>query len=166
MRPSFLISILGGYLFALSAASQTSPMKIVAVEGQGAINIVNKGTERNLTVRVEEKYGVPVQGIPVTFTLPGSGPSGYFKNRARSVTVHTDAGGYAVVRGFRPNKLVGRYAIEARAAAPGGPITASIPQTNAGDGNEDRLTSRKKLIFTIVAAAAAGSGAIMGLAGK
>ena len=165
MRSSLLILFLGGHLGAFSAG-QNPELKIVPVEGQGAINIVNQGGERNLIVRVEEKYGAPGKGIPVTFTLPSFGPSGRFKNGELSITVTTDEGGYATVRGFRSNQVAGQYNIRVSAAAPGGVITLLIPQTNAGDTVDDRRPSRKRLIWTVVAAAAAGSGAIMALAGK
>jgi hypothetical protein len=89
-------------VFAFSAAGQNTQkqpaLRVLLVEGQGAINIVNKKADRRLTVRVEEKFAVPAKGI-VTFTLPDSGPSGSFdKKGARSVTVNTDDQGYAVAR--------------------------------------------------------------------
>src|SRR5262249_41910406 len=120
----------------------------------------------NLTVRVEEKYGAAGKGIPVTFTLPESGPSGRFKNGGLSVTMTTDDSGYATVRGLRPNHTVGSYSILVSAAAPGGPVTASIPQTNAADKADDRRVSRKQLLWTVVAAAGAGTGVIMAIVGK
>ena len=150
----------------LTLPATAQNMKILLVEGQGAINVVDKNTQRNLTVRVEEKYGSPGKGVPVTFTLPGSGPSGYFKNGQKSITITTDENGYATVRGFRPNDVAGQFSIAVKAATPGGDISAEIPQTNASVSSEEQEPSRKKLIFTIVAAAAAGSAAIVGLAGK
>jgi len=113
------------------SAEKANPLKILLVVGQGAINVVNRPTERHFTIRVEEKYGIPGKHIPVTFTLPNSGPGGYFKKKKRSVTVHTDQGGYAMARGYRPNRLCGQYRIEVTAFTPDGPVTAWIPQTNA-----------------------------------
>jgi hypothetical protein len=116
---------------AAGQPAQQPKLKFLLVEGHGAINLVNKKTERTLQVRVEERYGTPGKGIAVTFTLPRRGPSGYFHNREQIAIVNTDDAGYAVVRGFRPNKLVGEYGIRVSAWVPGGLITASIPQTNA-----------------------------------
>jgi len=141
-------------------------MKILLVEGQGAINPIDKATQRNLTVRVEEKFGNPGKGIPVTFTLPGSGPGGYFKNNQKNVTVTTDEKGYATVRGFHPNDQPGQYEIRITAAAPDGEIRAAMPQTNAAVTAEEQEPSRKKHIFTIIAVAAASTAAMVGLAGK
>ncbi len=138
------------YLIGFPAAGQKTPprLKILPVEGQGAINIIRKGAERSLTVRIEEKYGAPGKGIPVTFTLPRSGPSGYFKKRGRSVTVTSDDDGYAVVRGFRPNEVAGQYNIRVSAKVPGGRITASIPQTNAVYTGGGRSWRKLGTLFT------------------
>ena len=151
----------------LVAPAVAQNMKILLVEGQGAINPVDRSTQRNLTVRVEEQYGAPGKAIPVTFTLPNSGPGGYFKDGQTTVTLTTDDKGYVTVKGFRPNDQAGQYNIRVTAATPGGAIHADIPQTNAAVSTEEQQQpSRRKLIFTIVAAAAAGSAAIVGLAGK
>jgi len=105
--------------------------KILIVEGQGAINYRGKAAERKFVVRVQEEFGAPGKGLPVTFTLPVEGPSGSFKHTGLRAVVTTDADGYAVVRGFRPNKLAGQYLIEVSAPVRGTLITAAIPQTNA-----------------------------------
>jgi hypothetical protein len=114
---------------ALPAIAQN--YKVVLVEGHGAINPIAKETRRNFTVRVEQRYGIPGKRVPVTFTAPSSGPSGTFPDADQVVTLRTDDQGYAVVRGFRPNRIPGQYEIRVVAAAPGGTVTASIPQTNA-----------------------------------
>jgi hypothetical protein len=147
-------------------ARKPPAFKILLVEGQGAINVVNRRVDRQLTIRVEETYGAPGKAIPVTFTLPASGPGGSFKKGAQSVTITTDDDGYAVARGYRPNKIAGQYSIRVSASTPGGTITASIPQTNAAATAGDHGRLSRKLIFTVLAAAAAGAGAIMALAGN
>jgi hypothetical protein len=139
-------------MFPAIAQIPKPSFKFLLVEGQGAINIVNEKTERNLIVRVEEKYGAPGRGIRVTFTAPSEGPSGHFKNRERSVVVMTDNDGYAVARGFRPNNICGRYDIRVSATVPGGVINALIPQTNAA-GND----LREKLFWPFRAAASGGA---------
>src|SRR5262249_11818302 len=127
------------FLLFYSAPGQSPPkhypLKILLALVQGASNRVNKPAERHFTVRVEEKYGIPGKHIPVTFTLPASGPSGHFQKRKRSVTVHTDENGYAMALGFRPNRLCGQYRIEVTAITPDGPVTARIPQTNAREAS-------------------------------
>jgi hypothetical protein len=116
-------------LAALPAIAQN--YKVVLVEGHGAINPIAKATRRNFTIRVEQRYGIPGKRVPVTFSAPSSGPSGTFPDADQVVTLRTDDQGYAVVRGFRPNGIPGQYEIRVAAAAPGGTVSASIPQTNA-----------------------------------
>lgn len=146
-------------LFVYSAAAQSSqkanPLKILLVVGQGGINVVNRPTERHFTIRVEEKSGAPGKHIPVTFTLPGSGPGGYFKKRKRSVTVDTDESGYAMARGFRPNRVCGQYRVQVTAFTPDGPVTAWIPQTNAREAAQHAGVF-SKLSSTVSAAFGAG----------
>ena len=159
-------------VFVFSAAGQNTQkrpaLRVLLVEGQGAINIINKKTERRFTVRVEEKFAVPAKGIPVTFALPDSGPSGSFdKKGARSVTVTTDDEGYAVVRGYRPNKIAGQYTIRVSASMPGRPLTnASIPQTNARGASTDLAHWPQKVAGTVAGAAETGGRKIKGLVGK
>jgi hypothetical protein len=158
-------------VFVFSAAGQNTQkqpaLRVLLVEGQGAINIVNKKADRRLTVRVEEKFGVPAKGI-VTFTLPDSGPSGSFdKKGARSVTVNTDDQGYAVARFYRPNNIAGQYTIRVSAATPGRPIsTASILQTNARGASTDLAHWPERVAGTVVTAAEIGGRKIKGLVGK
>src|SRR5438477_4899509 len=111
----------------LTAAAQS--YKISLLGGQGAINPITRDAQRDLTIRIEEKFGAPGKGIPVTFTAPATGPSGFFKHGKRSITVTTDDGGYAVARGFHSNQQAGRYDIRVSASAPGGALQASIAQT-------------------------------------
>jgi hypothetical protein len=105
--------------------------KILIVEGQGAINFRGKAAERKFVVRVQEEFGAPGKGLPVTFTLPLEGPGGSFKHSGVRAVVTTDADGYAVLRGFRPNKLAGQYVIEVSAPVRGTLVKATIQQTNA-----------------------------------
>jgi hypothetical protein len=153
------------YLLVFAAAAQgfepAPTLKILLVEGQGAINFVNRATSRRFTIRVEEKFGAPGKGIPVTFTLPAKGPSGSFKGGGQSLTVTTDDDGYAVVSGFRPNRIAGQYNIRVSADVPGGPVTALIPQTNAV--NTENPSVPKKVISRVRAVAAAGTEKITGL---
>jgi hypothetical protein len=157
-------------VFVFSAAGQNTrkqpALRVLLVEGQGAINIVNKKTDRRLTVRVEEKFAVPAKGIPVTFALPDSGPSGSFgKKGARSVTVNTDDQGYAVAR-FRSNKIAGQYTIRVSASMPGRPVTiGSIPQTNARGASADLAHWPEKVAGSVAMAAETSGRKIKGLVG-
>jgi hypothetical protein len=125
--PMFLI------IFAAAAANsrRTLAWKILIVEGQGAINFNDKTPERKFVVRVQEEFGAPGKGLPVTFTLPLEGPGGRFKHSGLRAIAYTDADGYATLRGFKPNKIPGRFDIQVSAPVRGMLVTAVIQQTNA-----------------------------------
>src|SRR5690242_15499998 len=107
------------YLLVFAAAAQgfepAPTLKILLVEGQVAINFVNRAASRRFTIRVEEKFCAPGKGLLVTFSLPAKGPSGSFKGGGQSLTVTTDDDGYGVVSGFRPNRIAGQYNIRVSA---------------------------------------------------
>ena len=129
-----LLAIL--WLAALCASAQK--LNIRLVEGQGAINVIGSKTGRDFAILVEERGGTPRKEIPVTFSAPESGPSGFFKGDKGSVTVKTNERGYAVVSGFRANKVPGKYTIAVKAEVPGGvELRSAIPQTNAVPGGDD-----------------------------
>ena len=131
------------WLVTLPISAQKLGIRLV--EGHGAINVIDDTTDRHFAVQVEEKYGVPGKEIPVTFTAPETGASGTFKADTRSITVKTDHNGYAVARGFRPNKVAGQYQIAVTAAAPGGELHSAIAQTNALATEESSRLAPKKL---------------------
>jgi hypothetical protein len=132
--------------------SSAQKLNIRLVEGQGAINVIDDKTDRHFAILLEERYGVPRKEIPVTFTAPSTGASGSFKGDSRSITVKTDKRGYAVARGFRPNKVAGKYNIAVTAAVPGsGALHSTIAQTNAlpteeEEEKENRLLAPRKLL--------------------
>ena len=129
------MSSLAMYFLFYASAGETPrrklTWKILIVEGQGAINFSRKGPERKFVVRVQQEFGAPGKGLPVTFTLPATGPSGSFKHFGSTAVVKTDTDGYAVIRGFKPNKIAGRYNVEVSAPVQGSVIRGLIEQTNA-----------------------------------
>lgn len=64
---------------------------------------------------VQDQYGVPMAGVPVTFSVPTVGPGGTFEG-AGTVTAITDAQGIATAPTFTANPVEGTYAIMAAAA--------------------------------------------------
>ena len=143
-------------LLASSADAQTPGIKIVVVEGQGAINNIQQHRAKEPVVQVTEDQK-PVQGATVTFILPDDGPSGVFGNGARMMTIQTDEKGQAVGRGLRPNQTGGRLQIRVTASFHGETAGAVISQINAepagatGGGN-----GKKFLILALIGGAAAG----------
>jgi hypothetical protein len=85
--------------------------------------------------------GVAQPGIPVTFTAPASGASGFFPGTVQSVTVLTDSSGNATTPVFNANIIGGSYSVQAAvpSLAPG--LSASFGLMNAGVASAPLLTA-------------------------
>jgi hypothetical protein len=130
-----------------------SGLKIVVVEGQGAINNIRQSSAKAPTVQVEDGAGRPVAGARITFVLPEIGAGGVFPNGQTSQTAVTDQAGRAAARGMRPNNVAGRFLIRVDAVYGDQAAHASLTQTNVAPAT-DRRFSRKKIILIGVAAGA------------
>jgi hypothetical protein len=97
---------------------EPSRLKILVLEGEGAINNIRQRTARDPIIEVQDENNKPVAGAVVTFLLPDRGASGTFANGARSVTVATDAQGRATATGLQPNNVTGNFQIQPEQAPP------------------------------------------------
>jgi len=141
---------------------ETPKLRIVIVEGEGAINNIRQRVNREPIVQVEDENRKPIAGAAVVFFLPSQGPGGVFLDGGRSLTTITDAQGRAVMRGFRPNNFEGKFEIRVTASANGQTASAIIHQTAmaAGGGGGGLSTGAKWAIVIGVVAAGAVGGAI------
>lgn len=103
-------------------------LKILIVEGEGAINNLRQRTAREPIVEVSDENNRPVAGALVVFLLPSSGPSGAFANGLQTLTVTTDSAGRAVATGFRPNQVTGQFKIDVQASFENRTARAAISQ--------------------------------------
>jgi hypothetical protein len=133
----------------LSAAQETSRLKILVLEGEGAINNIRQRTARDPIVEVQDENDKPVAGAVVTFLLPDRGAGGTFANGAKSLSVTTDAQGRAMATGLQPNNVQGEFQIRVSASHQGQMASATISQSN---------------VVSAAAAAGAGAGAGAGAA--
>jgi len=113
-----------------STGSATGAFNLTNVAGTATQLIASSGTPQTVTVGMaagmplvataEDQYNNPVSGVSVTFTAPGSGPSGTFSNSMGSITGTTNASG----------QLSESYMAN---TAAGGPynVTASASGTNS-----------------------------------
>ena len=111
-------------------SSPGEELTIVIVEGEGGINNIKKGIATKPVVEVHDRNKNPLAGVLVTFTLPGTGPSGTFVNGAQLIQVTTDASGRASAV-LHPNDVSGNFNITVHASYHGHTATASISQTNS-----------------------------------
>lgn len=148
-------------------APQVTALKIVVLEGEGAINNIKLRTAREPIVQVEDENHKPVAGALVLFTLPDSGASGVFPGGSKTLMVYTDAQGRAAGKGLQPNKNAGQYQITVNATFKGLTAIATIGQTNALAATAAAAGISGKLIAILaIAGGAAAAGAIAATRGN
>jgi len=114
--------------FALLLQPQAPPLRIVVLEGEAAVNIIQQNTAVRPLVEVRDRNNVPVAGATVTFTIGGGQPAA-FAGGVQTLTVTTNAAGQAAAGGF--NVLgPGAIQVQVQAAYQGQIATAAISQTN------------------------------------
>jgi hypothetical protein len=143
------------------AQTQAAPaLKIVVLEGEGAINNIHQRHAKEPVVQVVDETGAPVNGASVAFLLPDTGPSGTFGASDRTLTVLTDEKGQAVGRGLAANQVAGKFEIRVVASHNGLTATAAITQTNAQPvGTASEGSSKKFLLLALIGGAVAGGAA-------
>ena len=162
----YLISLLLLNFWCLPVRGQTpTSLRIVIVEGEGAINNVKQRVNREPIVLVEDESHKPVAGVSVTFFLPNQGPGGTFANGTTSLTTATNAQGQAVARGIRFNNQAGAMEIRVAASIAGQTASAIITQTNvlgsAASGGSGGGMSRATKILILVAIAGGVAGGVI-----
>ncbi len=140
---------------ALLAAAD-SDLKIVVLEGQGAINNIRQSSAKAPVVRVEDSAARPVEGARVTFVLPEIGAGGVFPNGQTSQTIVADQAGRATAQGLRPNNVAGRFLIRVDATYAGRTGHASLTQTNVAPAADHRISKKTMVIIGVAAGALAG----------
>jgi hypothetical protein len=146
---ALLLGLPGIAPLSAAQAPEASRLKILILEGEGAINNIRQRTARDPIVEVQDENNKPVAGAVVTFLLPDRGASGTFANGAKSLTVATDAQGRAMATGLQPNNVQGEFQIRVSASHQGQMASATITQSN---------------VVSAAAAAGAGAGAGAGAA--
>jgi hypothetical protein len=102
------------------------PLKIVVVEGEGAVNIIQQKTAVSPVIEVRDRNDQPVSGALVRFAIQ-KGRASF--NGARTLTATTNALGRATATGLTPIGN-GPLQIGASAAFQGQTAAISIAQTN------------------------------------
>src|SRR5712692_2000933 len=120
----------GLLFFSATLGAQGRGLKILVIDGEGAINNIQTGAGREPVVEVRDENDKPVAGAKVTFSLPERGPGGTFFGASRNLSLTTNEQGRAAGNGFRPNLQEGRFQIQVTAAAGDQTATAVISQSN------------------------------------
>jgi hypothetical protein len=139
----------------------TGGLKIVVIQGEGAVNNIRSRTATQPVVQVRDQTDKPVEGAEVIFQLPAAGPGGVFNGWMRTQTTKTNAQGQAAASGFTPNEEAGRFNIKVTATSGEKTASAVIAQTNTGRGGAGSTgsgISKKWKVLLVVGAAALGGG--------
>ncbi len=110
-----------------TVAAQGGSLRILVIEGEDAVNIIQQKTAVRPVVEVRDRNNLPVAGALVTFSIEG-GKAATFGG-ASTLTVATNAAGQAAVTGLTPS-AAGAFQIQVQAAFQGQVATATIAQTN------------------------------------
>lgn len=146
----------------VNADAQSTSIRIVIVEGQGAINNIQQHRAKEPVVQIVDENNAPVKGASVTFQLPETGASGAFGDSGRMLTMMTDEKGQAIGRGLHPNQTPGSFQIRVTASFHGQSASATIAQINAEPAKAGGGSKKFLLIALIGGAAAGGLAAAMG----
>lgn len=148
MRISFISAIAALTLVGQPAAAQqanNADLRIVVVEGEDAVNIIQQKTAVAPIVEVRDRNNLPVSGAAVTFSI-GQGAS--FGGQS-TLTVLTNAAGQATATGLTPT-AAGAIQIQATATFQGQTAIATITQSN--------VLTAAEVAGTTSASGASGSG--------
>ena len=150
----------------LAQAGEPAKLKIVILDGDGAINNIRQRTAREPIVQVEDENRKPVAGAMVLFTLPDNGPGALFANGSRTLIAYTDDKGQAKAKGLKPNSTAGAYQIIVNATSQGLKASAIIHQSNlmaaavAAGGISANL-----IAILVIAGGAAAAGVVVATSG-
>jgi len=141
---------------------QDRALRVLVVEGDGAIIHVNQRVAPEVIVEVDDADGKPVEGATVLFFLPTQGPGGTFSNGTNTLTAHTDATGHATAFGMHPNKQTGVVQIRVSASYRGQTGNAAITQnivtaSAPGGGGGIGFGTKAWIILAICGGAVAGA---------
>lgn len=142
---------------------EAGSLKIVVIEGEGALNNIRSRTASQPVVEVRDENDELVEGAEVVFQLPAAGPGGVFHGWMRNQTARTNEQGRAAATGLTPNEEPGRFNIKVTATTGKKTGTAVIAQSNAVNGGSGQSTkSRRNLWIAIgvIAVAAIVGGAV------
>lgn len=132
-----------------SQTAAATALRIVVIEGEGAVNIIQQKTAVAPVVEIRDRNDQPVAGAVVQFAIR-NGRATF--NGARTLSVTTNAAGRAVAAGLTPTGS-GTLQIGASAAFQGQTAAATIVQSNV------------MTVAQAAAASSAGAGASGGGAG-
>jgi hypothetical protein len=144
-----------GALAGQDARKPSGALRIVVIEGEDAVNVIQQKTAVAPVVEVRDQNGLPVPGAVVRFTLGGGNAS--FAGGSQTLTITTNAAGRAAASAVNP-LASGSVQIQVQATFQGQSAAATIAQTNVATAAQASGTAAS------AGGAGAGGGGVNGLA--
>jgi hypothetical protein len=148
---------------------KTGKLRILVLEGDGAINNVRQRTAREPIVRVVDENNRPIASAMVMFILPDSGPGGVFADGSKSLLTYSNKKGEAIAKGLKPNGTAGQFQISVNASYQGITSSALVSQTNtlatAAAVGAAAGISKTLIAILAIAGGAAAAGAVVATGG-
>jgi len=141
-----------------SQAPNPAALRIVVLEGEGGVNIIQQKTAVAPVIEVRDRNDQPVAGAVVKFAI-SKGRASF--NGARAVTVTADAAGRATAAGLTPTGS-GLVQIGATATFQGQTALATIVQTNVLTAAQAAGAATASGVASSSTGATAGGGAAGG----
>jgi hypothetical protein len=151
-----------GGLQAQSSPALVKNLRIVPLEGEGAVNQISTRIATAPVVEVRDENDLPVEGVQVTFQLPSSGPGATFGDGQHTLMTVTNSRGQAMARGFEINSVPGAFSIRITASLQSLKAAYIMTQTNQLKAVSARR-GRKWLWITLAGAGAAAAGTTIAL---
>lgn len=145
-----MIHALLAVVVAAAVSAQTG-LRIVVIEGEGAVNIIQQKTATAPIVEVRDHNNLPVAGAVVRFSI-GGGNQAAFAGGSQTFTVTTNAAGRAMAGALNP-MTGGSVQIHVQAAFQGQTAAATIAQTNV-------MTAAQAAQATAATGASGGGGGV------
>jgi hypothetical protein len=114
-------------LAAQDVSKPSGALRIVVIEGEDAVNVIQQKTAVAPVVEVRDQNGLPVPGAVVRFTIGGGNAS--FTGGSQTLTLTTNAAGRAAASAVNP-LASGSVQIQVQATFQGQTAAATIAQTN------------------------------------
>src|SRR5262245_48449852 len=93
------LAALASFEHRVLSGAQTAALKIVVLEGEGAVNVIQQKTAVAPVIEVRDRNDQPVAGAVVRFAIR-DGKASF--NGARTLSITTDAAGRATAAGLTP----------------------------------------------------------------
>jgi hypothetical protein len=154
---SIALTLRSAALVSAQEVAVPSPrMNVVAVEGEAAIHDMRHRKTSDVVVLVRDGNRKPIARASVVFTLPAEGASATLPNNTKTIAATSNAEGYAVARGIRPNNIPGPFKIHVEAQHQGETATVEITQFNMSVERSKGGSGKWIALVGAIGAAAAG----------